>query len=121
MTPQRPPTASNAAARGRACASAPSSSLTAIRRAWNVFVATWVRRLEGEPAAGLLDLRGRDAEIQQDGLGDADLVGAGNTVEVAEVAPPEDGPGAEASQPGPRPRQRLGIAVDPQKPHLVWR
>jgi hypothetical protein len=69
----------------------------------------------------LLDLRGRDAEIQQDGLGDADVVGAGDTVEVAEVAPPEDGAGAEASQPGSRPRQRLGIAVDPEQPHLVRR
>ena len=79
------------------------------------------RRLEGEPAAGMLELRGREAKIQQDGLGDADVVGAGDTVEVAEVAPPEDGPGAEAAQTGPRPRQRLGIAVDPEQPHLVRR
>src|SRR5207245_10306745 len=51
-------------------------------------------------------------------VGAGAAAGEGTSGVVAEGAPPEGGPGPEASQPGPRPRQRLGIAVDPEKPHL---
>ena len=43
MTPRRPPSSRSAAACGSASASAPGSSLTAMRTAWKVRVATWVR------------------------------------------------------------------------------
>src|SRR6266513_58950 len=43
MTPSLPPTASSAGASSRAWRRAPGSSLTAMRRAWKVRVATWMR------------------------------------------------------------------------------
>src|SRR3989441_1227042 len=50
MTPNRPPAASSAGAWASAWRSAPGSSLTAMRTAWNVRVATWRRR--GHAARG---------------------------------------------------------------------
>ena len=43
MTPSLPPAASRAGASSRAWRRAPGSSLTAMRRAWKVRVATWMR------------------------------------------------------------------------------
>src|SRR5215470_13563320 len=50
MTPRRPPAVSRAGACASAFRSAPGSSLTTMRTAWKVRVATWSRR--GQAARG---------------------------------------------------------------------
>ena len=194
MTPSRPPAASSAGAAGSAWRSAPGSSLTAIRTAWNVRVATWRRRghaargtaprtaatrspvvrqgpathdrprdpsrvrllavleedarqllprgavqrarprgspavgiqphverlvrLERESAPRLLELAGRHAEIEENrARGAMPSRGAATARRSRKLGAHEADPVAERRQPLARPRERLGIHVQPEEAH----
>src|SRR5207249_1789230 len=91
MTPSLPPAASKAGASSRAWRRAPGSSLTAMRRAWKVRVATWMR---------------------------VDQARRGGAREVAEALVCEAHAPAEGREPRARARERLSVHVEPEQENI---
>jgi hypothetical protein len=67
---------------------------------------------EAESAGGIVELDGRDAKVEEHGVDPLEPMGAGDVVEVAEVAPNDRGRGFELAQPSSAPCHGRRVTVD---------
>src|SRR5258707_6229474 len=81
----------------------------------------WLLALEGEPAARLVELVGREPEVEEHRGGPLDAGADGERAEVAEAAVTEHHPRPEAREPLRRAREGLGIAVDAEQAGVAGR
>ncbi len=76
--------------------------------------------LEAESSFRLVQLKGRDSEVQQDGIELREVIRPGNSGHIAEAGLDENGTWAKALKLPAGSLDRLGVQIGAQKP-AVWR